>query len=343
MSRYAFFFFLGLVLFLVLLKFTTVACPAAEKADAQNVEFMVAGVPKVLAESKNYDAIFSQLKRAGVGVFLPFSEYQEIPAPKSLDTEKEFFPQWKTNDLAIDALRKNGIKLLIPAAVLYPAGKLPPIAEDPLRKVVDWAGRRNVFGVYTYDEPVLNNSFAACEAVFKRVKQIDQTIPVVMVHAPIPESASTKDEFQKYFDSVKAVSKFSDIVGFDVYAIPKDLMKVHGPYSGSEVILDYKQALSEYQNWLKRNLPAKRHFLVMQAFCQEDQGHPHALAKLYGDRRPTPAELQEMVSIASNANTSVAWWGQSLVKDRNLDFWQQILDATRKFSRRTDIRRSTLH
>jgi hypothetical protein len=304
---------------------------SAPEATAET-DFFVAGVPKALGVKPNFDAIFGQLKSAGVNVFMPFSEYQELPAPKSLDYEKQFYPQFKTDDNAINALQRHGIKLLVPGAILYPDGKVPPLSEDPLKKLLAWVGRKNVYGVYTFDEPVLNKTTTHCNALYKRVKEVDPSLPVVMIHSPIPETITTKPDVGGHLDAVKNASQFADVVGFDVYAIPKDLMKVQGPYSGPGAILDYRNAIAEYSRWLKENLPSKKHMIVLQAFSLRDQGHPFWLAKLYGDRRPTKAELQGMVNVASGANDSVGWWGQSLVKDTDMRFWNDILDATRAVS-----------
>lgn len=311
-----------------------VLAPAAWAEDAHEIDFFAAGVPEKLGASSNFDAIFAQLKDAGINVFMPFGQYQELPEPKSLKYENQFYPQFKTDDRAIEALRRHEMKLLIPGAILYPEGKMPPLSEDPLRKLVAWVGRKNVYGVYTFDEPVLNKMTTQCDALYKRVKDIDPSLPVVMVHAPIPEGVTTRAGFDKHLAEVKAVSRFCDVVGFDVYAIPKDLMKVQGPYSGPGIVLDYRRALTEYIRWLKENLSEKKHLMILQAFCLRDQGHPFWLAKLYGDRRPTGAELEDMAKITTDAKVSMGWWGQSLVKDNDTHFWNDVLNATRRVSRR---------
>ncbi len=294
--------------------------------------FLAAGIPKSLGEKPNFELIFHQLKEAGISVFLPFSEYQEIPESKSLAYEREFFPQYKHDDAAINALRKNKIKLLIPAAVLYPGGKMPALSVDPLKQLIAWVGRENIYGVYNFDEPVLQNQVEQSKSLYDRVKCIDPSLPVVMVHAPIPEKLVTSADFKKHLSAVKNVSEFSDVVGFDVYAIPRDLMKIQGPYSGPGKVLDYRMALAEYIRWLKEYLPQKQHIMVLQAFSLQDQGQPPWLAFFYGDRRPTKQELFEMVQISSDAGVSVGWWGQSLVKEPNSQFWQDILEVTRSRS-----------
>ena len=307
-------------------------CQAQVKTKEQ-IYFLAAGVPKVLGEKKNFQEMFEELKGAGITVFMPFSEYQETPESKALDLEREFFPRYKSTDAAINAMQKSGVKLLVPASILY-ADEKANQKEDPLKTLISWAGRSNVFGVYSVDEPALNggNSLAHCKSFYARIKKVDPTIPVIMIHSSIPESAASKKEMDSYLERVKESSQFADIVGFDVYAIPQYLMKVKGPYSGADKILDYATAITEYIRWLKENLPNKKHMLVNQAFCAEDQGHPMLLARLYGDRRPNAKELQDMVRIAVNANVSVGWWGQTLVKDRDLKFWHQVLDANREFA-----------
>lgn len=327
-------------------KLTTLTCALAvsalpavsqkentSKAPQQShLTFLAAGVPKVFGENPNYQRIFHDLKSAGITVFMPFSEYQEVPESKALTYDREFYPQYKTNDTAITTMRENGVKLLVPASILY--GE-PNTKEEPLKKLLAWAGRNNVFGVYSYDEPALQTGDMSsnCKTLYARIKAVDPTLPVIMIHSSIPESAASELEIDAYLKKVKASSQYADIVGFDVYAIPADLMKVKGPYSGAEKILNYAEALPEYIRWLKQNLPNKKHMMVLQAFCAEDQGHPTLLAKMYGDRRPTKSELERMTEIVVSSNVSVGWWGQSLVKDRDARFWTQVLDATRRYAR----------
>lgn len=318
-----------------LLSLCTLATGAESPQSAKTeLSFLAAGVPKILGEKPNFEQIFHELKGAGITAFMPFSEYQELPESKSLIWEREFYPQYKTSDQAITALRKNGIKLLIPASILYAEVNSAAKKTDPLKEVLAWAGRSNVFGVYSYDEPALQNEDASptCKSLYARVKAVDATLPVIMIHSSIPESATSKKDVETYLAKVRASSQFADIVGFDVYAIPADLLKVKGPYSNPEKILNYSQALSEYIRWLKTNLPAKKHMMVLQAFCAEDQGHAALLAKMYGDRRPTKTELNDMVKIVTQANVSVGWWGQSLVKDLDTKFWNEVLSATKIYS-----------
>jgi hypothetical protein len=299
------------------------------------VTFFAAGVPKPLGEKRNFDAMFRDLRDAGITVFMPFSEYQELPEPKSLEYETEFFPQYSRNSDAIDSLKRHRMKLLVPAAVLYPDGKIPPLAEDPLKQMIAWVGRDNIFAIYSYDEPALQNLTNHSKALYERVKQVDPTMPVMIVQSAIPESATTRADFDRYLGAVKTSSQYADIVGFDVYAIPRDLMKVQGPFSGPGKILDYKQAFAEYIHWLKANLPQKRHLMVLQAFSCEDQGHSAILAKQYRDRRPTKAEMLDMLQITAGSNVSVGWWGQSLVKDKDLKFWKDLLDVTKQVFKQT--------
>lgn len=312
----------------------------AEKAKAPGSIVMAAGVPKSLGESENYEKMMSELRAGGISVFMPFSEYQELPESKSLGYEVDFYPQFKRSDRALEALKKHKIRLMVPGEILYPEGKMPALKDDPLRKLLSWAGRGNVYGVFSYDEPVSRTYLAKCKALYTRVKEIDESLPVIMIHAPVPESyllngkqvePKSEADIGKYFSQVKNYSQYADIVGFDIYAIPKELMKVVGPCSSSrEVFLDYREAEEQYLSWLKKNLPLKQRLLVLQAFCLKDQGHPPLLAALYGDRRPSPAELQDMVQIARRHGALISWWGQSLLKDQSgMEFWQEILKASK--------------
>lgn len=299
----------------------------------KKIHFIAAGVPKEQGKKADFDTIFCELEKAGIDVFMPFSVYQEVPEAQSLAYDAYFYPNHAKNKSAIDALRKHKIKILIPAEILYPAGVIPPIEKDPLKEYLNWAGPDSVFGVYSFDEPVQNNRVAACKALYERVKSIDSKIRVVMIHAPVSEYIVKTNEFSDYFKNVKSVSQYSDMVGFDIYAIPKDLMKVHGPYTGPNIILDYESALQEHLRWLKENLPNKEHLMILQAFSLRDQGHNFLLAKLYGDRRPTKVEIQRMIQIAADANSSVGWWGQSLIKEKDSVFWKTILNANQDASR----------
>lgn len=309
------------------------ACGDAIAAPLQKLHFIAAGVPKPEGEKANFDTIFGELEKAGIDVFMPFSQYQELPEARSLPYESFFYPDHAKNKSAINALKAHKIKILIPAEILYPAGVIPPIEKDPLKVYLKWIGADSVFGVYSFDEPVLNNRVAACKALYERVKAIDPGIRVVMIHAPVSEYVVKSNEFSDYFKNVKSVSQYSDMVGFDIYAIPKDLMKVRGPYTGLNPILDYESAFKEHLRWLNENLPDKEHLMILQAFSLRDQGHNFLLAKLYGDRRPTKVEIERMIQITSAANSSVGWWGQSLIKEKDSNFWKTILDATEKVSR----------
>jgi hypothetical protein len=299
-----------------------------------DVDFMAAGIPATLGENPDFDCIFSQLRTAGIDIFLPFSEYQEVPEVRCLGYEAQFFQPLRQSGRALAALRRHKMKLLLPSAVIYPDGKFPPLREDPLRQLISRVGRANVFGVYAYDEPVLNGTIEKCQALYQRVKHIDASLRVVMVHAPVPESVTSEADFGEHFRKIKEASQFSDIVGFDIYAIPKDLLKVRGPYSGPKKILGYRDALAEYLRWLRETLPQKRKLIVLQAFCAQDQGHPYWLAKLYGDRRPTKQELDDMAKIVTDSGSSLCWWGQSLVKDRDGQFWNDVLRATSRVAPR---------
>lgn len=302
-------------------------------APGKKIHFIAAGVPKELGEKANFDTIFGELAKSGIDVFMPFSQYQELPEARSLAYESFFYPAHARDKSAIDALKRHKIKILVPAEILYPGGVIPPIEKDPLKVYLNWIGADSVFGIYSFDEPVQNNRVAACKALYERVKAIDPKIRVVMIHAPVSEYIVKSNEFSDYFKNVKSVSTYSDMVGFDIYAIPKDLMKVRGPYTGLNTILDYERAIKQHLRWLSENLPDKEHLMILQAYCLRDQGHNFLLAKFYGDRRPTKLEIQRMIQITVEADSSVGWWGQSLIKEKKSEFWKTILNANQDASR----------
>lgn len=324
------------LIFVLWLGFNFWSCVNAGPPAASYNSVIAAGVPKPIGERANYDEMFAQLKAAGIDVFMPFSEYQEVPEPKTLSYEVDFYPQHKRSDAAKIALRKHDMKVLVPASILYGDGdaEMPPLQQDPLRRLIDWLGRKYVFGVYAIDEPVLQNTSASkCKAIYDRVKQVDRTLPVIMVHASIPEGCDTSAKVSDYLEKVKVASQYADIVGFDVYPVPAHLMKVKSPYSALDVYPPPARTVADYIRFLKEQLPGKQHIMILQAFSLRDQGHNALLATLYRDRRPTKEELQSMAAEVRRNHAILGWWGQSLLKKDGLAFWNDVLSITGSTSR----------
>lgn len=325
---------------------------SSARPDAKNVPVVVlaAGVPKPIAARRNYDEIFGELQAGGIKVFLPFTQYQEAPEPKSLGFETDFFPQYKKDDNAINAMKRHGIKLLVAAEILYPDGKFGAISDDPLRKLIAWAGRENIYAVYAYDEPAHRGlPVSQSQALYKRVKSIDSTLPVVMVHAPIladTEKQLSETERTNYLNRVKQHSQWADTVVFDIYPIPKELAKLTGPYArGLE--LGYSDLIPQYASWLKENLPTKKYGVVLQGFSMANHYDEATLKTIYSAlprevtstiRTPSSRELESMVGLAKTCGCSIiGWWGQSMLKtDTELKFWQELKRVSRELNQRAN-------
>ncbi|MBP6744735.1 hypothetical protein KA344_05845 [bacterium] len=318
--------------------------------DAKNVSIVVlaAGVPKPIAARRNYDEIFAELQAGGIKVFLPFTQYQEAPEPKSLGFETDFFPQYKKDDNAINAMKRHGIKLLVAAEILYPDGKFGAPSDDPLRKLISWAGRENIYAVYAYDEPAHRKlAVTQSQSLYQRVKSIDSTLPVVMVHAPIladTEKQLSESERTNYLNRVKQHSQWADTVVFDIYPIPKEIAKLTSPYAhGLE--LGYSDLIPQYARWLKENLPTKKYGVVLQGFSMANHYDEATLKTIYSAlprevtatiRTPSSRELESMVGLAkANGCSVIGWWGQSMLKtEAELKFWQEVKRVSRELNQR---------
>jgi len=319
------------------------------RPDAKNLPVVVlaAGVPKPIAARRNYDEIFAELQAGGIKVFLPFTQYQEAPEPKSLGFETDFLPQYKNDDNAINAMKRHGIKLLVAAEILYPDGKFGAPSDDPLRKLIAWAGRDSIYAVYAIDEPAHRGlPVSQSQALYQRVKSIDSTLPVLMVHAPIladTEKQLSETERTNYLNRVRQHSQWADIVVFDIYPIPKELAKLTGPYArGLE--LGYSDLIPQYSRWLKENLPTKKYGVVLQGFSMANHYDEATLKTIYSAlprevtatiRTPSSRELESMVGLARASGCSViGWWGQSMLKtDTELKFWQELKRVSREMNR----------
>ena len=184
---------------------------------------VAAGLPESVIADRDYDRAFGELADAGIsGLFPQFSHIADLLAPYSSD------------DAAFRALRRHGIKLLVPGHMVYPLEALPSLEQDPMRQIIECAGRDAVLGITNYDEPAFSHELGQVEWLYDRVKQVDDTLPVWMVHAPIPRwfpgyeirDASVRRNRTHDPDSpipreVAGSIEFADLVGFDVYPVPE--------------------------------------------------------------------------------------------------------------------------
>ena len=292
---------------------------------AADVDFGTSGVPKALAKTRDYDRIFSGLKAAGIDVFFPTFQTQEAPTVKTLGLETDFLAPCSSDSPAFRAMRENGIRLLIPGELLYPGeGDFAPLDSDPLRALLECAGREGVYGVLNFDEPAHNGKDSSLsQRLYERVKQVDPSVPVIMVHAPIildQDKHKTAEGRQAYLDEVARQSVFSDIVGFDVYPVPQEVAWIGSPTSGDQTV-DHARGVKDYMDWIRQNVPGKKYFIVLQGFSYKDQYQPFYFT-LFGQhiadvvRPPTREETLEMARIGiENGASFVIWWGTSMLAD----------------------------
>ncbi len=317
------------------------ALPLVGGADATDLG--VAGVPMALGKSRNYDGIFATLRDAGITVYFPTSQYLEQPAPMSLGTESDFLAPCSPNAPAFEALRRNGIRLLIAGELVYARGTdLPPLRNDPLRQIIDCAGRDHIYGILSYDEPVSTGAtLDDVSGLFNRVKEIDPTLPVLMVHAPIildlPQLA-TLDDQKAYLKQVKSYSRFADVVGFDVYPVVKQVTKTGTP-SSQGAIADHATAIKDYMRWLRSSVPNRGYMMVLQGFSYADQFEPNFLRSIAPEeilatvRAPSLEETKEMAQLSIDGGAELlVWWGVSFQKDDKSQIWRDILKTTRAIS-----------
>lgn len=311
---------------------------------AQEMRFGAAGVPRAMAESRNYPQMFSALSAAGARVFLPTFQYVEQPAPRSLGFETDFYPPCASDRPAFTALRASGVQMIASAELLYPDPlRLPPLASDPLKALIACAGPGTLFGVANYDEPVLNGvPIEAVAAVAQRVRSIAPGLPVIMVHAPIladnPQLSSGAAR-AAYLRDVVRYSDHADIVGFDIYPIPDTVMQVATPFSDGAAAR-FPDSFSDYMAWMKNELPGKRKLLVLQGFKLPDLYEPQFAREaappdvLRQLRAPNRNEFDTMVEAAADAGVElVLWWGASALTDQDSPPWPDIMSLIRERTR----------
>ena len=300
---------------------------------------IVAGVPKEFAETKDYDAIFRELKGAGVDGFFPLFLYEEVPVPKTTGNELDFLLPCNSDTPAFIATRAHNVKYLVPGEILYRPNEFPSLSKDPLKRLIDCAGRDTILGVTSYDEPFLNGiTPEQAEKLYRRVKEVDSTIPVFLVHAPLPaviiegntSRPTTAEEVSFYLSEIRRYTKYADILGFDVYPIPQRIAQTLTPYRQKEMP-DYRIAIADYIRWLRENSDGKPYFIALQAFSYKNLGPLWLNISTDGAPWPTKEELQEMIQVATTEQASyIIWFGPSYLKTaQDKLFWQQFLEALR--------------
>lgn len=306
-------------------------------------EFGVAGVPVALGKLRDYNSIFATLKASGVSIYFPTSQYEEQPAAKALGTEPDFLTPCSASSPAFDALRRHKMRLLIAGELLYGRGQgMPSLDADPLRQIIECAGRSQVYGILSYDEPVSSGaSIKDVARLFDRIKEIDPTLPVLMVHAPVvldkPEFASLPAQ-AAYLDKVKSYSFYADFVGFDVYPIVKEIAQIGSPASGGAMV-GYVDAVKDHLKWLRDELPDHGFMMVLQGFSYADQYEPNFLRTIAPQemldavRPPNLDETMEMAQLSISGGAElVIWWGLSFQKDGQSPIWRDVLSAVRTLS-----------
>ncbi len=316
-----------------------VGLPGAARAEP--LEIGAAGVPRDLGATRDYDRIFGALSDAGVTLFYPIFQYQEAPTAETLGFEVDFIAPCQRDAPAFAALRRHGIKLIAPGNLLYhPDAPMPPLASDPLAALIACAGRDSVYGVLSYDEPAHNGvSVAAAEALYRRVKQVDPTLPVLMVHAPlIIEEGGMEDQVTRdaYLGTVAELSRHGDVIGFSTYPIPPEIAKMGTPFRGDEIV-DHKAAAREYVAWLRAAAPGKRYMAVLQSFSYADQFSPEMLAVVAPPevrdmvRPPSAKQLEEMAAISLEGGADlIIWYGAGFADRAAAQGWRDVLSVSRK-------------
>jgi hypothetical protein len=313
-------------------------CASAGLADRPLPLIGVAGVPRELAASRDYDRIFEALAANGIELFFPTFQYVEAPQSRSLGYETDFTAPCAAEDPAFTALRAHGVRLIVPASLLYdPAQPLPPLDSDPLAALIACAGADAVFGVLSYDEPAHSGvPVQATQALYERIKAVAPELPVLMVHAPLRVEAGAPDDDaarSAYLAGVEQQSRAADIVGFDTYAVPPSIQRVGAPPAGNRVV-DAETAVEGYLDFIKRVAPGKRYLSVIQNFSPADQYAPEMLAlfppELRAEARPpTKSELEGMLRAAvDNGASVIVWYGGGFIKSEGAPEWRGTLDVS---------------
>lgn len=316
---------------------------------SRKMEIVAAGVPKYLGETRDYQRIFTELEDAGFTAFLATTQYQEHPVALSLETEIDFYPPCNPEDSQWKALRDAGIKLVVPAELVFSAFMDERTAGDPLAEIIACAGRENILGVTNYDEPagrMWDSSITerSLKDYYNRVKRVDSTLPVLMVHAPLfasrmvegyDEPFPVKEDRDRFFDLTKSASTYADIVGFDIYPVPVDFMGgLTSPLREGKATESHTDVIEEYLSWQREMLPSKELLYVMQGFDYRMQFASSSLDELVEQkdreimRAPTDEEFRDMVDAAlAGGVRTLIWWGQSHITESDAGLWGDIKEA----------------
>ncbi|MDQ0321098.1 hypothetical protein QO002_003236 [Pararhizobium capsulatum DSM 1112] len=312
--------------------------------DGLCAEVGVAGVPKYIGASRDYETMFAQLSAAGIDIFFPVFQYQEAPAPATLGHEADFVPPCERTSPAFAALRRHKIRLVVPGGLIYPtSGAFPSIELDPLNALLACAGREAIYGVLGFDEPALNGiGLDASRKLYERVKEIDPSLPVLMVQSPMVIEPGRQDSDAartQYMEQVRQQSEYADIVGFSLYAIPAAIAKLGSPGHGDEIV-DYPTAIDGYMGWLSDNLPGKQTMAVLQSFAYADQfehayltqvAPPEMIAEA---RDPTKQELKTMAQISIDRGAQlIIWYGSAFKADPASPLWDDVLTVSKALPR----------
>ena len=345
----------GMIAFIGLLLWSTQDEPLPENqydpTSLKSIEVVAAGVPKYLGETRNYPRIFRELRDGGFTAYMPFSQFQELPEVKSLSNDIDFFlpcdsdaPQWR-------AMRQYGIRLVVPGHLIYHEYFVDLAGDrDPLAELVSCVGRENILGVTNYDEPsgpIWDGSLTLDDvrSLYGKIKSVDPTLPVLMVHAPffasvpvegLAELYPTEKERSKYFGLVEQTSTFADIVGFDVYPIPLGIGGgITSPSLQGESIKNHTDVFRDYLEWIRREVPNKTYLVTLQGFDFRMQYEPaYLMSAMKAEdirdlRAPTREELQDMAdgSLQSGARV-IVWWGQTHITAKDAWLWENIRAVT---------------
>lgn len=313
-------------LLLLAILFVLLAAPMRDHAQTATdmPTLVMAGVPRYLGETHDYDRIFAELAAHQVSAYLPTFQYQEVPIARSLDYELDFLPPCQPDDPAFVAARKHAIDLLIPIQLLDALADALALTHDPLIALLECLPPEHLAGILSIDEPLhfnaaLDDPTHTVAAIYDRVQAVAPDTPVWMVHAPL--LADVTMDAQAYLEAVAALSPYADVIGFDVYPIPSHYAQLLTPYD-TDTIASLDTAIPDYLNWLEQTLPHTSHMIVLQAFSYEHlYADPPASSPL-----PTAAELEQMLcqAIASDVDY-IVWWGASFLSADDADFWEQLL------------------
>jgi len=283
-------------------------------------EFAAAGVPRSLAAARDYPALFAHLEENGIGLFFPTFQYAESPTPRSYGFEADFVAPCSPDDPAFSALRASNVQLILPGPLLMP--NLP----EALRQVIACADG-HVAAVSNFDEPVSQGvPFDKVALLYDLVKEVDPTLDVLMVHAPIPNDNNEIPPTalrQEYLETILHYSEMADIVGFDIYPYPQALVNIGAPNAGGETQAA-TDVIAAYKSWLTENLPNKRHLMVLQGFALRDMFTD--LGAKWG-APPNAGQLAQMVAQAGDSEL-IIWWGQAALATPTQAPWPEILHIT---------------